>query len=519
MKKNILLLAVFFTGITVAQNESSGSIATSITTPGPISGETFRFGSGIMTQLDAGSGFGFTNDRWFSMGRLNTGSQSVYGLRFQLPNRAVTFGYQDLNDANPRIQWIGASNFAGSDLEFRVANSFTSTASTLVATMTNEGQTIFGTLPPFTLPNNPKVGINFASSSSATQTGLTISNNSFGAPSSTGARKGIYIENSASTGSKTGLDIRATGSGSVNTGVNATLSGSASEKNGFSSFIFVNSTGNNYGVKANLAYFLTTGPSGFGAAVQGSAPTVTNLFAGYFNGNVFTTGSYLPSDEKLKENIKEEENTLEKLSRLNTVTYNFKQIEELNLPKEQQHGFLAQNLEEVFPELITEVNKPIYDKDEKQTGIYTYKAVNYNGMISILTSSLQQLNEESKATIQELTAKIDALESQLVALKDDKDTNASTGLQNTNSTDLGFSMEQNKPNPFTNQTVVNYTLPRNTKATISVVDLSGKFIKDYTISDEKGQLTINSSEIGKGIFVYALIADNEVIITKKMIIR
>ena len=54
---------------------------------------------------------------------------------------------------------------------------------------------------------------------------------------------------------------------------------------------------------------------------------------------------------------------------------------------------------------------------------------------------------------------------------------------------------------------------------ISVVDLSGKFIKDYELSGQKGQVTINAGDIGKGIFVYALISDNEVIMSKKMIIR
>lgn len=175
MKKITLLVALFFAGIMFAQNESSGTIATSITTPGPISGETFRFGPGLMTQLDAGSGFGFTGDRWFSMGRLFTGTQTVYGLRFQLPNRSITLGYQDLSDANPRIQWIGASNFAGSDLEFRAADSFTSTASKLVATMTNDGKTYFGT--PLT-SNEPLVGIDYSDVSNSTKTGLIVQNNS-----------------------------------------------------------------------------------------------------------------------------------------------------------------------------------------------------------------------------------------------------------------------------------------------------------------------------------------------------
>ena len=170
MKKIILLLTLFFTGIAFAQNESAGSISTSITSP--ISGETFRFDSGIVTQLDSGSGFGFTNDRWFSLGRLFTGTQTVYGLRFQLPSRAATFGYQDLNDANPRIQWIGANNFTGSDLEFRTANSFTSTSSTLVATMTDDGKTFFG---PQSTTTNTRVGVDYSNLPSG-RTGVTAQN-------------------------------------------------------------------------------------------------------------------------------------------------------------------------------------------------------------------------------------------------------------------------------------------------------------------------------------------------------
>lgn len=85
--------------------------------------------------------------------------------------------------------------------------------------------------------------------------------------------------------------------------------------------------------------------------------------------------------------------------------------------------------------------------------------------------------------------------------------------------DTSFSMEQNRPNPFTDQSVINYTLPSGTKATITVFDMTGKLIRDYNLVNQKGQVVINSSEIGKGMFIYALILDNEIMISKKMIIR
>ncbi|MEM6686211.1 MAG: tail fiber domain-containing protein [Bacteroidota bacterium] len=534
MKKIIVTFTLFFCAFAFAQNESSGSIATTITTPGPISGETFRFGPGIATQLDSGSGFGFTNDRWFSLGRLFTGSQTVYGLRFQLPNRAATFGYQDLNDANPRIQWIGSSGFAGSDLEFRTSGSFTSTASTLVATMTDQGSTFFGNPLGTT---ETKVGIDYSDVSSFTRTGLTVENNLSTPNYFTIA--GIKSLNKVFCNLKTGVLVESDGGAFASTGVRVSVMGGTYNIGVSSSVQSKASGGSTSAVNGSISGPSGTTPTGFGAAIQGFSQIATNRYAGYFNGNVFTTGSYLPSDERLKTNIKEEMNSLSKLAQLDVVTYNFKENKYLNLPPELQHGFVAQNLEKVFPELLTTISQPILDENHKEIAVNEFKAVNYIGMISILTSSLKELDQQSKESIAQLKAesaaqiaqlqeesevkmtalneKIEALEAQISALTgEETPINPALSTQNN---ELGFSMEQNRPNPFANQTVINYTLPSNTKATISVVDLSGKFVKEYQISSVKGQLTINSYEIGKGIFVYAHISNDEVIMTKKMIVR
>jgi hypothetical protein len=532
MKKITVLFVLFFVGITFAQNQSTGQITTPIFFPLALNGETFRFGPGLVTQLDSGPTFDFSTSRWFSLGRFNAGNQNVYGLRFQLENRAVLMGYQNLGDINPRIQWIGDSSASDTDLEFRVSNSFTSTMSNLVATMTNDGRTFFGE----PLISNTKVGIDY-SDLEGSPTGLIIVNPS----SPTGVSTGIKISNTSSN-SKNGIMIRGVGGGEMNTGIRVKVMES-DDNIGIVSEAVNSGSVMTVGVMGTLDF--NGIPLGFGAGIYGISANNPNQFAGYFDGDVFTTGLYLqPSDEKLKENVKVEKNALEKLAQLNAVTYTFKENENLNLPKELQHGFLAQNLEAVFPELVTTINKPIFDKEDatKRVGSYEYKAVNYNGLISVLAASLKELDEKSKANMQQLQEesatkieqlkeaaaanvealndKIEALESRLAALTGEEvSTNQTTQFGTPTNGNLGFSMEQNKPNPFTNQTVINYTLPRNTKATISVVDLSGKFIKDYNLTSQKGKLTINSSEIGKGIFVYALISDNEVIMSKKMIVR
>ncbi len=124
-------------------------------------------------------------------------------------------------------------------------------------------------------------------------------------------------------------------------------------------------------------------------------------YAGYFSGNIYCTGSYLPSDEKLKENMQPLENSLQKIMQLDIMTYNYKTSEfpEMNLPHEKQNGFTAQNLEIVFPELV-KLN-PL-----KKEQAVEFKAVNYTGLIPVLTHAIQ----EQQLLIQKMQSKIDELE-------------------------------------------------------------------------------------------------------------
>ncbi|MBK9359294.1 MAG: tail fiber domain-containing protein [Bacteroidales bacterium] len=124
-------------------------------------------------------------------------------------------------------------------------------------------------------------------------------------------------------------------------------------------------------------------------------------YAAYFSGNVYCTGSYLPSDEKLKANIQPMEKSLEKVMQLDVMTYDFKASEfpEMNLPHDKQNGFTAQNLENVFPELVK------LNPAKKEQPV-DFKAVNYTGLIPVLTKAIQ----EQQALIEKMQLKIDELE-------------------------------------------------------------------------------------------------------------
>ncbi|MCC6520767.1 tail fiber domain-containing protein, partial [Candidatus Nomurabacteria bacterium] len=102
--------------------------------------------------------------------------------------------------------------------------------------------------------------------------------------------------------------------------------------------------------------------------INGSSSTQCTITTG--------TGIACTSDERVKTNIVDlNESTLDTLMNVRTVTYNWLQ----NSTGKQQIGFLAQNLEPLFPQLVET------DKDGM-------KSVYYAQMTPILTKAVQELN-------------------------------------------------------------------------------------------------------------------------------
>jgi hypothetical protein len=502
MKAKLLLLLLLGMNLSFGQNLSLGSV-NSLTPIAP--NEVFRFRPGNVTQLDQG-GFNattpFINDRWFSIGRVMTGINTAYGLRFQEGQKAVTFGYNSTSNINPRIQWIGTGANLGS-LEFRVANNFSSTVSTLVATMTSNGNTVFGTTNPFgNTTTSPKVGI-----VTSTTTALDVL---------TSTALGVNVRSSSGTaarivsGGGRGYDLEATG---TNDNIGATFQTFGGlQNNGIilktfngTNSIGIQSTAFNSTNRAIGVQGVTFGTGNFEAGIYGESPNNNgSQYAGFFDGDVRVIGVFTnPSDNKLKENIQIETNILEKLAQLTAVNYDFKNIQELHLPRGLQHGFIAQELETVFPELIKQSQKPVFDKEGKVVSDFEYKSVNYIGLISLLTGGINELNE-----------KVKVLEEKLATSNEAKSSNASL-----NSITKPV-LEQNVPNPFSDRTIIRYELPTGSgAASLMIFDLTGKIIKEIALTREKDEVTITASQIGKGLFIYSLVQNGQELISKKMVIK
>ena len=123
----------------------------------------------------------------------------------------------------------------------------------------------------------------------------------------------------------------------------------------------------------------------------------SDAFVVYFNGNATLAGDLtINSDARLKDNILPLGSTLDKLHQIEGKTYTFLKDEE-HTPK---IGVLAQEVQAVFPELVTE-------------GADGILSVNYQGLVPVLINAIneQELKMlEQDAKISEQDAKIAALE-------------------------------------------------------------------------------------------------------------
>jgi hypothetical protein len=146
-----------------------------------------------------------------------------------------------------------------------------------------------------------------------------------------------------------------------------------------------------------------TGVHGFGqgtfsTGVYGEANGNVS-FAGSFNGNLTYTGNLTgPSDAKLKKEVMALDGALERVLQLQPKTYYFKTDEftDLNLPTGAQMGFIAQEVQDIFPGVVHETAHVAHPKpgEETELRITEYISINYLSFIPVLTKAIQEQQEE-----------------------------------------------------------------------------------------------------------------------------
>ena len=79
---------------------------------------------------------------------------------------------------------------------------------------------------------------------------------------------------------------------------------------------------------------------------------------------------------------------------------------------------------------------------------------------------------------------------------------------------------QNTPNPFSSNTEITCKLPETTKtAVVYIYNMQGAELKAFHLAKTGlNSITVYGSELSAGMYLYTLVADNEIIDTKRMIL-
>lgn len=215
---------------------------------------------------------------------------------------------------------------------------------------------------------------------------------------------------------------------------------------------------------------------------------------------------YNYSDARAKENVCSLNSGLETILKLRPVTYTWKDndssktdavstrsVEELAYgPKEDrttQYGFLAQEVEEVFPDAVK--------TDEEGR-----KLINYTAIIPVLVQSIQEL----QGVINEQATTIASLNNRVVE------------------SDLSISESRNKilscsPNPTNSNITFTYKLDKFANdAYILISDLTGNQEMRVTGLSGKEEVSTNVSGLKTGLHIATLITGNNVQDSKQIIV-
>ena len=286
--------------------------------------------------------------------------------------------------------------------------------------------------------------------------------------------------------------------------------------------------GTKYGVYGKASATLGTLYGVYGTVSGGNM-----RYAGYFNGDLNYTGLLNGvSDKKFKEKIENLEGALYKIMQLKPKSYLYKKFKDFNFAKGKQFGFIAQELQKEFPELVTENVQVHLNENNESIGKTEYLGISYINLIPILTKGIQEQQEqienqndkindqqieleEKDQQIANLTDRLSSLESaveQLLAQQ--KDEEGQVGNLN-----KPANLLQNQPNPFNENTQIHYFVPSKVqKAQLQITTIDGKVLDNFPLKNGNSFITLNARQLAAGNYIYTLIVDGQIVESKQMVL-
>ncbi len=200
---------------------------------------------------------------------------------------------------------------------------------------------------------------------------------------------------------------------------------------------------------------------------------------------------------------------MEKLLKMNGFKYDFKkgvtdtlkdESEKQKLSKLENNrlGFVAQDLEKIFPEAV------FYDEE-----IDRYY-IEYNAIIPVIVEAMK-----------EQQAQIEQLKSELAGCCGES---LKSGSMNStvdiNLNENQAKLYQNTPNPFSTQTTIRYEIPETVQsAQLHICNMTGTLLKTITVNQRgAGNVIISAKEFNAGMYLYSLVCDGKIVDTKQMLL-
>ncbi len=193
------------------------------------------------------------------------------------------------------------------------------------------------------------------------------------------------------------------------------------------------------------------------------------------------------------------------IKQIHPISYNY--TGEADMPTNERFiGTFAQELQKIAPYMVhtwTYNNERDAPKD--------YLAIDYNALSFMLINAVK----EQQTTIEQQNTRIDALEK---LLAENTTTTTANQIEVSYKTAQLF---QNEPNPFDAETKISFILPPNVSdASIVITDLQGKMVQDIKVSGVgKQEITLQAATLSKGIYLYSLNINGQILDTKKMLLQ
>jgi len=328
---------------------------------------------------------------------------------------------------------------------------------------------------------------------------------------------------------------------------------------------YSNTTGSNnlflgYSANPSTGALSNAGAIGFRAYVSASNSLVLGAING-FNGATASTkvgigttapayllhvngdaakpggGSWtVASDRRLKKNVSAFNEGLDVLTKIKPMWFQYNG--EAGMPTNKTYvGVIAQEMQKIAPYMVGSFT--YQDTTGKKAEYLDYDA---NALTYILVNAvqeqqgqMQQLKKENDTRMQEKDAQIEQLKQEhttqigslqaritrLEQLLSSQLPGSSQLAAPSAESDAVARLWQNEPNPTEGTTLIRYRIPQQaSQAQIKLYSLKGEELKSFPISQSgEGQLSLDTTSLPEGIYLYRLVIDGKPIDAKKLLLN